>query len=965
MRGNVKVAFCLVLGIALLLLPGDAQATPIDSTTRPTGPQPAAVSPSQTQHVRVLDENRTPEIVDQLNTSADSANRTFSLTVKDSDSRELTVLVNSSWIDALLLEPALVDAKYEMETYEGVTWYGVRIPQPGAGRTLVFEAFKPKIDRAAFSRGSLQSVRLERPMFMSIKEVPHLETETVRMSTGNGTWVGEVPKPVNRLGIELTDSDTTGQTVTLNRSWLGAYVLTAPFFQYADGTSISNASDAYNYRLYPPHFSILYVFTTDESFTKESDQPNSNVYRDSVNRNIYVLSDRSDPAGTNERLRSPAPVTYDQTSSFKLRATWKTSQQGNWQNAVPVFLMGAGNGRVDMANSVYVRYYSRDSNLGYSPYYYLRYHDGAGNLRMDYLIVATANVQYEFLASYDSYTRVLSFTMYDSFGVPLGSPSYTLGAGETFTLGKVGAAAWGASNYAEPPIVATTDNIFLEANMARNGNFEIDSNSDGIPDNWQVWIWTSSGGARSQDRAKYGLWSHKIVDSSASQAYGLQTARMSVGPGETYAGSTWVYVSSGSNQLCLEFWNSASGGTRLGVVCKSTVTSLAWEFLDVTMQVPSGASYADLLVNSSLVNVGTGYFDGAELKRSRSSWSVHVHTNHVPDAATWRTVLDYVTDLGITYVRIDFTWAGFEPSRDGIDWNHVAYWDAAVRVIRSRGVGIVAILSGPIPGWASTLFNGCPGIPPPCPPDKEAFFAEWREFAAFIASRYGQDVQYYQLLNEENHFSHSLFDHEHQYGEPRAFYEAYLGLEEGTGLVSFTHKSRFKTIVNAFADPGGDEFNAWFRDILNDPWGPISIDVVAIDHYPGTWCCGSNYRDWAALDTLLAIARDFGKELGVLETGFTSYGPNPLGNPQHFQTDQEAFVDQAMDQVLVKRNSFASTDPLNAFLLLSYYEFIDLCSDCGGWPLTENHFGILTYAGGAWGVKLAYDNLRYQVSRWG
>ena len=103
--------------------------------------------------------------------------------------------------------------------------------------------------------------------------------------------------------------------------------------------------------------------------------------------------------------------------------------------------------------------------------------------------------------------------------------------------------------------------------------------------------------------------------------------------------------------------------------------------------------------------------------------------------------------------------------------------------------------------------------------------------------------------------------------------------------------------------------------------------------------------------------------MAVMETGFTTYGYNPIGN-QHNQADQESFVDQGIDEVLVKRNSYAVTDPLNAFLLLSWYEFIDLCSNCGGWPLVENHWGILTYAGGVWGVKLAFDNLRYQVSRW-
>ncbi len=72
-----------------------------------------------------------------------------------------------------------------------------------------------------------------------------------------------------------------------------------------------------------------------------------------------------------------------------------------------------------------------------------------------------------------------------------------------------------------------------------------------------------------------------------------------------------------------------------------------------------------------------------------------------------------------------------------------------------------------------------------------------------------------------------------------------------------------------------------------------------------------------------------------------------------------------MDEVLAKKNYYNANYPLNPLLFVSWYEFIDLCSYCGGWPLVENHWGILSYGTyGVWGVKLAYDNLRYQVSRW-
>lgn len=583
-------------------------------------------------------------------------------------------------------------------------------------------------------------------------------------------------------------------------------------------------------------------------------------------------------------------------------------------------------------------------------------------MRVDYVPELAYQTQYEFLLGYDAYTRTLSFAVYDAMGSVLASTTYILGATETFSLGKVGAAAWGLSGTSEPTIIATTDNLYFDASMARNGNFEVDGNSDEIPDNWQAWTGNVAGaGTRSSTRAKFGTYSHKLADSSSTGSYGLQTVRMSASPGRSYFASTWVYVESGRFDLYLEFYNAVSGGSRLAVGVRSSTASGQWEYLDVTMTAPAGTVAVDLLVYSMIGNTGTAYFDGAELRPQRSFWAIEVHGNNLPQVASWDRALGYVTDLGMSHIRIDFVWEQFEPNRDAIDWNHVAYWDGVVQMARARGLGIVAVLSK-VPQWAE-LIRDCYDLP--CAysaygaGDLNLFFQEWRAFTRFIASRYGQDIQYYQLLNEENHPSHEEFPHTHD-GEPRAFYEAYQGLLEGTGLTAVAHKSRFKTIVNMFADLGG--WDTHLTDILSDAWGDDSIDVIAIDHYPGTWCCGSNYRDWGTLDTLSVIARDprYGKEMAVMETGFSSYS-DFLG---HGWDEQEAFVDQGMDEVLVKKNNYNGNYPLNSLLLVSWYEYIDLCSNCGG--IIENHFGILTYnsSTGAWGEKGAYDNLRYQVSRW-
>ena len=952
--------------VTLLVLVGFAVAPAARATE--SSEDSSSTPPVSLDDLVVLDSEGAPTSADMMEAKVDSANRTIAVHVVDATAQPLALLLKDSWVRRTASWPGFSGATFSMADYSGTAWYRIPVSDPAAGLSFQIVEFRLEPGLSLYSAGSPASIILERPMLVTLTEVPRVETDLVQRSTANGSWTEAVPRLALRLGIGFEDPDTSGQTVTINRTWLGQYGLANPYFEYADGAAILNKSDEHNVYLFPAHFSVLYVFTSDESFTKEDDQTYSDVHWDPGNRDLYVYADRRDSSGTNERMRSPAPVTYYETTSFTVRATWRITQKGHWQYAVPLFFMGAANTRVDMANSVYVHYSSRDSNPShpwYTPWYSLRYQDSTGALRVNHIIDAPANTQYEFMLAYDAYTRTMALSMYYADGTEVGAVSYVLPAGETFSLGKVGAGAWGYSSTAEPRTIAATDNILLDGTFARNGNFEADGNGDGVPDRWERWIWSDGNVYRSSTRARYGTWSVRVSDSSYSKEYGLQTNRMTAAAAQSYVGSAWVYVSSGRNALCIEFWNAMNAGSRLGVGCKYTATTSVWEYLDITALAPTGTVAVDLLVQSAPSNRGTGYFDGAELRRARSFWSIHVHTNNLPSPASWDSALDYVADLGMSYVRIDFVWEHFQPDDPAVlNWDHVAYWDQVIRMARARGLGITAILSG-LPLWALWIRDcespvGCDYVYGEG--DLNLFFEKWRAFAQFIASQYGQDIEYYQLLNEENHGIHSRFPHEHN-GEPRALHEAYQGLLLGTGATAVDHKSRFKTIVNAWADdlPGGNDWSTWLRDILGDSWGGDSIDVVAVDHYPGTWCCGSNYREWGVLEVLSDVAHDFGKEMAVMETGFSSYGW-----PDHDPPNLEAYVDQAMDEAFTRRNSLSLASPSSAFLLMSWYEFIDKCSDCGGWPLVENHFGILTYdvSSGGWGLKPAYDNLRYQVSRW-
>lgn len=911
--------------------------------------------------VIVLNEDGSRRDVSFLRADIDRLNRTVSIEVRDSSPEALRVLAGEAWLLSAVPHPGFADIPFVRTEHESAWWFDVKIPDPRGGAIIEIKEFRPEVGRAWYTLGSTKSISLERPMFVSLAEVPRVEWRRVEQSNANGTWIQENPVPISRMGIDFTDENTSGQTVTLSRAWLGSYGLTTPYFRHANGTPIANTSDDYYFYLEPEHFSILYVFSyASEGFVKLDDGPYSDVAWDEGNRDIYLLSDRRDPTGTDESLSSGSLLTYDDTTSFTVRATWSTTQQGNWQLAVPVFLMAGWNTQIDMVNSIYVLYASRDSNEGWLPWYHLRFNDWYGIMRVDHVIQnVPVNTELQFLIDYDAYSRRLTLALYEIDGtgvVTLGSTSYVLPPTVEFNVHRVGTAAWGLSSTQEPPTIAQVDNIYFDANTARNGDFEEDSDLDGVPDYWEDWPWAHGPVLRSSVLRRFGNWAVRIDDGSVALQYGLQTVRMAVSPGQTFAGSVWAYALSGWFYLCLEIWDTPSGnGARLGVVCKSTALTNTWEYLDVMLKAPAeaGSYWLDLLLYSSDSNVGEGYFDGAELRLSRSSWAITVHGNNLdPDFEKWNRAFGYVGDLGITYVRQNLMWKTFELTRGSIDWDEVDYWSEIIQMARVRGLGFIPILSHP-PLWASDLYDGTAQ-------QKEEFFAAWRSFAQLVAEEYGESVYFYQVLNEENHDWHSDIWHD---DEPRAFFEAYQGLLAGEALTPADHKSGFKTIINMWADDllFGNDWNTHLRDILNDPSGESSIDIVAIDHFPGTWCCGSNYRDWDALDTLLAIAIDYKKEMAVMETGFSTYDDNG-----HDQGDQEAYVDQAMDEVLAKRNYQTSNYPLNALLLVGWYEFLDLCTGCWAIIRQEPNFGILTYdsATGEWGLKLAFDNLRFQVSRW-
>ena len=177
----------------------------------------------------------------------------------------------------------------------------------------------------------------------------------------------------------------------------------------------------------------------------------------------------------------------------------------------------------------------------------------------------------------------------------------------------------------------------------------------------------------------------------------------------------------------------------------------------------------------------------------------------------------------------------------------------------------------------------------------------------------------YQVLNEPNNPIYSIFDSETL---PTAVMSA-------ARLI----KSRVpgaKVLVNFLVD-----IPHWQRDAerLLSQTG-TSIDVVGIDHYPGTWALGPN-KGWtsgiqmlSSIDTTTPGTLWYGRELAIMETGFSTNVPGLRGPAQ-----QESFFHD-LNQALQNRGPMR-----NKLLFVGFYELCD--SNSHAFLNPEAHFGLL------------------------
>ena len=301
---------------------------------------------------------------------------------------------------------------------------------------------------------------------------------------------------------------------------------------------------------------------------------------------------------------------------------------------------------------------------------------------------------------------------------------------------------------------------------------------------------------------------------------------------------------------------------------------------------------------------------GDDTANTRLPWFFSIHASEVNYDLT-RTGLAFneVIELGGQGVRTDVMWYDVEPNQSITDQNKIQFYQQYFSLARSRGLEPILIFSNP-PWWALELYRSA---------EPEQFWVALETYVRLTVLMARDDVHYYQLWNEPNHLIDGI-DEADDAELIRRIGEIVRELDP-TAILS----------VNAMANVIGweESITRWVQGA-----GEV-IDVIGVDHYPGTWA-GFSFTDWSPADTLLNRINDpqdpwFGKMGAVMETGFSSWAILIADQTRQAMWIEESLT--ALRQIISSQENLA-----HKIVFANYYQLIDVDTED---VLQEAHFGIL------------------------
>lgn len=1046
-RRRKVVAYLLVMGFVALLFPAaaasnagsaavQANGLALDSFQNPPEdaipflPSSQALAPSATGSANVsfaefgkvfpgLD-GLIPNVT--VGTKYDWSKSQLILTMSGNVSVPLTIGLNERWINGHLIDPALVDHPFSIVTLVDVTYFTVAVPNLTKPVRMVWETFSPSRNETQFSMGSSRSIRLQRPMFIRIADVPGWKTVPSEALLGNGTSATVRYAPW--LVLDFAGGDRSSQAVQFSREWLASYGIERPRFTHEDGSTIAGSLSGAFVIANVDHFSNIRVdnfeggcawtpvksggtsftsaawtgctevafrsprYSMEVSFTSGSsdgtDWGQVSSYQETTATDMQMLrvwfyaerwSHNRDPnwdgleAGVRLRLYDSAGTNF-KTVRYWLSAWWRNQDtrtpdadakliyakppMNRWTEFV-TFPKTDWPGVVDWTRVSRIR---------------VEFYANAGGTSGDEFLMYFDDLAYGQTTSKISYVWTASLQR-DQIWTDCRSMSFTVPPTAIYVK------AWLTFPRTNP--VSPDFDLSLWDNLGRrtgaytrsdrttrtdipNSAYDGAVNPETVTVNppsssgtWKVGCTLKSGNGHYELRVD--VYSSEMLSSDLDGTrYYFQV------DGQVYHVDAELRFAS-SNDYDLSVWDAASRRTG-GWIKADKVTRT-----DIPYSSYSGFSakpefvFVDPATGPGLWSVmpysfsGSGYYEiDVRVKDDFYArfWSVNIHDGDVgSEINRARQTLDnYVVPEGFSHVRMDYRWEAIETSQGVYNRGMVDFYRFFAAAAKDRGMDVIVILDK-APQWAKDLWGS----------NRAAFWTRLQEYCRFVGAEVGSYVDTYQIGNEENleglvqQFSGFPFIDDANL--PNLSTYCTNGLSDGESIASGYHGRAFKQAINANVHKQTSPWQDWLKNWVKG--APSSIDVVAIDAYPGTKNCVA-FTDWLELNDLMNIVKDptINKEGAIMETGNSNQGASTGCTPLVSDEGRQArYAWEAIGTIFETMASHNKNNPRNRIILGNWYELIDANSGSGNY---EDNFGLLHTDLSA---KPAYDVVRAKVADFG
>jgi hypothetical protein len=390
---------------------------------------------------------------------------------------------------------------------------------------------------------------------------------------------------------------------------------------------------------------------------------------------------------------------------------------------------------------------------------------------------------------------------------------------------------------------------------------------------------------------------------------------------------------------------------------------------------------------------------------SQVEWALIIHKSSITlknKKDKMKQCLNHTINLGCEFIKIDIDWKEFEPENDndnssfdqdnsitkmkyeGWNTNYIRWFINLTEFLNKTNKRIILSLVKP-PDWYYSL------------PSLETQLAEWSEFCEKIAKIFGDKVDYYLLFNEENHPAHTritgfklneILENITQIINRKIIIDADIIINnikipaillaplffERGSITLKEHDDLANIIVNVFTDSyvgiGWQKIVEYWCMMAKD-----HIDILGIDHYPGTWNIPFPI-DWKPVLDILSMINDpgnpcYGKIAALMETGYSTMKYENIirnnMNPLYFsdESQQEDFINYRLEafRTLLNINNYFNSYQMK---IACWYTLLD-----GNYSKIENYliprehfFGILKHdwVENDWIKKMGYDDLKIKIS---